>query len=80
MSATESRSDLAFIPKLVCRCPICASALNYVHEHGPDIVPNGQRVVGLTASYVYRCANHGLWQVSASGNAAPYAPAAMSPA
>ena len=67
MPATFCSNDLDFVPDLVCRCPTCASVLLYVHEYGPEIVPNGQRITGLSASYVYRCANHGLWHVYPSG-------------
>jgi len=71
MQATDCRTDLTFAPSMVCRCPICANALLYVHEYGPEIVPNGQRIAGLSASYVYRCPNHGLWHVLADGKALP---------
>ena len=73
MHTTESCSDRAFVPQFVCRCPTCASTLLYVREYGPEIVPNGQRLRGLTASYVYRCPNDGLWHVYANGNTLPYA-------
>ena len=72
MPATECRSERAFVPNVVSRCPLCAGELHYVHEYGPEIVPNGQRVMGLPASYVYCCRNHGLWRVFGGGKALPY--------
>jgi hypothetical protein len=57
---------------LAPRCPSCRNALSYVHEYPAEIVPNGRPVVGLTASYVYRCPNDGLWRVFAGGTALPY--------
>ena len=72
MHAADCAADDALRPNLICRCPACENALLYVHEYGPPIVPNGERIKGLSASYVYRCPNHGLWHVFSSGNVLPY--------
>ena len=70
MHAPDRHADL-LAPQTIIRCPKCASPLSYVHEYGPKIVPNGQRIEAMSASYVYRCPNEGLLRVFANGQAEP---------
>lgn len=66
-------ADMMFAPDIHARCPTCAEMLQYVHEYPPDIVPNGQRISGQAASYVFRCPSDGLWHVFGNGKIMRYA-------
>ena len=66
-------ADMMVAPDIHAHCPICAEKLHYVHEYPPDIVPNGQRIFGQAASYVFRCPNDGLWHVFGDGKIRRYA-------
>ncbi len=53
-------------------CPTCLGKLTYEGEGPHDDRLANEGIVGALASAIYRCPEHGLWQIYISGRAVPY--------